>query len=685
MHPEILRNGPEDCPKCGMALEPIIPGEADSESRLLFDRFLLALFLCIPVVGLEMAPMISIQMPSGSWQPWVECILSIPVVFWCGAPIWAKGASSLVNGSLNMFSLIILGTGISFFYSLTLLLFVGKIVPVSTSGDYYFEASTVIMTLVLMGQWLEAKGRTKAGSALRELLDLTPPTALLLTKDGEMDLEVRIEDLKRGDLVRILPGGKIPADGLVVQGNGFVDESMLTGESLSAEKSPGSKVSAGTMNATGSLVIRVNHAGGETVLSQIISLVAQAQRSQAPIQHLADRVASIFVPLVMIVSLFTFCIWMIIGPRPHLEHALSTAVAVIIIACPCALGLATPMALIVGVGKAARNGILVRSATALQNLASANLLAIDKTGTLTEGIPRLISIRSAGKLSEEALLALAAGAELGSEHPLARSLLHFAKERGVVFSKPSSFQSFPGAGVSAVVDGESVLVGTPEFLAGQNVPTSFLDSMKLQPGEGMTSLAVGGRLEGAFFFRDAVRSSAKRMVRELKSLGIRLVILTGDRRSTAEAVANELGITDCYSELSPAGKAAHITAWKTEGYRTAMAGDGINDAPALASADTSIAMGGGADIAKETAGIILLHPSLDGVVSSIRISRAILKIIRENLFFAFAYNIIGIPVAAGILYPLHGILLNPMISAAAMSLSSVSVIVNSLRLRGSRL
>lgn len=685
MHPEILREKPGDCPKCGMALEPLIPTDDDSESITMAQRFWLSVVFGIPVVVLAMAPMLGMTLLEGSWTGWVECLLSIPVVFWCGASIWMKGFRSFVSRNLNMFSLITLGTGVAFLYSITMLVFGRDIVPGASTGDYYFEAATVIMALVLMGQWLEAKGRAKAGKALRELLDLTPSTALLIGKDGEGDREVPVAELQNGDRLRILPGGRIPADGVVLEGESAINESMLTGEPLPVEKSAGSTVSAGTMNASGSLVINVTGTGAGTALSQIISLVAQAQRSQAPIQQLADRVASIFVPIVIGISLITFMVWMIVGPEPRLFHSLTAAVAVIMIACPCALGLATPMALIVGIGRAARNGILVRSASALQNLASTNLLALDKTGTLTEGTPRVVSIRPLGEFTEQQLLTLAAGAEIGSEHPLARALLLHAQEQGIQIPKATTFEAFPGGGISAVVNGSNLLMGTPKFLSQRGVPTESLGAIHLQSGEGLVAMAVAGVPAGAFLFRDTIRPSAGKLIAELKRLGIRVATLTGDRTSTATTVAGELGIDECHAELSPADKADQFKAWKSAGYRTVMAGDGINDAPALAVADTAIAMGAGSDIAKETAGIILLKPSLEGIVTSIRLSRAILKVIRENLFFAFAYNILGIPIAAGLLYPLFGILLSPMISAAAMSLSSVSVITNSLRLRRMKL
>ncbi|KAB2639516.1 MAG: cadmium-translocating P-type ATPase [Verrucomicrobia bacterium] len=681
MHPEILQDKPGDCPMCGMALEPLIPSDDDSESTTLARRFWLSVALGSPVVMLAMAPMLGVTLLEGPWTGWVEFLLSIPVVCWCGASVWMKGFRSFASRNLNMFSLITLGTGVAFLYSVTMLVFGRVFVPGANSGDYYFEAATAIMVLVLMGQWLESKGRAKAGAALRELLDLTPAKALLVGKEGEADREVPIAEIQNGDRLRILPGGKIPTDGVVLEGESAIHESMLTGEPLPVEKSTGSIVSAGTINSSGSLVIRVTRTGAGMALSQIISLVAQAQRSHAPIQQLADHVASIFVPIVIGISVVTFTFWMIAGPEPLLLHALTAAVAVIMIACPCALGLATPMALIVGIGKAAGNGILVRSARALQNLATTDLIALDKTGTLTEGTPKVISIHPVAPYSEEQLLSLAAGAEQGSEHPLARSLMLHAQEREVQIPKATSFKAFPGGGIAAEVDGVRVLIGTTLFLSGHGVPTGPLDSIQLQQGEGLVAIAAEGVVAGAFLFRDTIRPTAKKLISELKRLGVRVAMLTGDRISTAMAVAGELGIDEFHAELSPAGKADQFKKWKVEGYRTTMAGDGINDAPALAVADTAIAMGAGSDIAKETAGIILLNPSLEGIISSIQLSRAILKVIRQNLFFAFAYNILGIPIAAGVLYPFFGILLSPMIAAAAMSLSSVSVIANSLRLR----
>lgn len=683
MHPEILVREPGDCPKCGMPLEPLLPenGE-DQESSLLARRFVLSVILGLPVFTLAMAPMLGLHLLPENSSDWVQLLLSLPVIFWCGGPIWVKGFRSFASRNLNMFSLITLGTGAAFLQSMAALFLThgaGGHGDKVHGGGLYFEAATVIIVLVLLGQWLESRGRTRAGSALRELLDLTPATALLVEENG--DRSVSVSDLSIGDRVRILPGEKLPSDGEVLEGWSSLDESMLTGEPLPVEKSAGSTVSAGTLNTSGSFIMRIGRTGAETALSQIIQLVAQAQRSQAPIQQLADRVAAIFVPIVLGIALVTFVAWMTLGSEPRFFHALTAAVSVLMIACPCALGLATPMAVTVGVGRAARHGILVRSAAALQNLAATDLLALDKTGTLTEGTPELRVITPLGTISEERLLALAAGAELGSEHPLARALVSHARNRGIAVPGAESFQAHPGGGISATVEGHRLLLGSSALLAREGVSTSPIDSVITDPGDGMVSMAVDGEAAGVFLFRDTIRPSAAALVERLQGMGIRVAMLTGDRESTALAVAGKLGITECHGGLSPAGKATQLVLWQQEGRHTAMAGDGVNDAPALAAAEAAIAMGAGSDIAKETAGIILLRPSLEGIVSSILLSRAILKTIRQNLFFAFAYNILGIPIAAGALYPFFGILLSPMIAAAAMSLSSVSVIANSLRLK----
>ena len=683
MHTEILREGPGDCPKCGMALELLIPtGAEDQESKLLGQKFWLSVILGVPVLLLAMAPMLGITLLPPFWSDWLECLLSLPVLFWCGAPIWSKGFRSFADRNLNMFSLITLGTAAAFLDSMVVLIQNGGGNQTMHPQGLYFDAATAIMVLVLLGQWLEARGRARTGSALRELLDLTPATARLV-QEGKEDREIPVSELHSGNHVRILPGDKIPADGTIVEGWSSVDESMLTGESLPAEKTSGSSLFAGTLNREGSFIMQLTRVGSETALAQIIHLVAQAQRSQAPIQQLADRVAAVFVPIVLGISALTFLGWMLFAHS--WTHALGSSVSVLMIACPCALGLATPMALAVGIGRAARHGILVRSAAALQNLASTTLLALDKTGTLTEGTPRILSIHPLGDFTEEHLLTLAAAAELGSEHPLAQAVIQCAKSRNLILPKATDFTAHPGGGISATVEGFCLLVGSIRFLREQGVPVQPLEQLVVSDGAGLVAVATNGVAAGASLVSDTIRPSAKNLLRDFKSLGVQIAMLTGDRESVARSVARELGITLWKADLTPAQKGEQLAQWKKEGYQTAMAGDGINDAPALAMADASIAMGAGSDIAKETAGIILLKPSLEGIAESLLLSRAILRTIRQNLFFAFAYNIIGIPIAAGLLYPWFGILLSPMLAAAAMSLSSVSVIANSLRIRSMRL
>ena len=675
MHPEVLADRAGDCPKCGMPLEPLIPdGGEDRESALIGRRTLIAALLSLPLFVIAMAPMAGIHLIPEALSGWVELILSLPVLFWCGAPIWAKGLASFARRSLNMFSLIVLGTGAAFLQSVTTLI-VGH-----GPHDLYFEAASTIMVLVLLGQWLEARGRARAGSSLRELLDLTPQKALLVTPEG--DREVSVSSLRPGNLVRILPGGKIPADGTITEGWSSIDESMLTGEPLPEEKQKGSRVSAGTLNRQGSFLFRVDSAGAGTLLSGIIATVAQAQRSRAPVQQLADRVASVFVPLVLVLSVITLICWILLAGDWGM--GLRSAVSVLLIACPCALGLATPMALMVGIGRAARHGILVRDAASLQYLSSATLLALDKTGTLTEGRPKLSGIHPVDPVTEPELLSLAASAERGSEHALARAVMRAAEERGISTNTVTAFTAWPGGGISARLDGREILLGSLSFLSERGIVTGNLESMAAQSSTGLIAVAVEGKPAGILTVEDTIRPSAPALLAELRSLDITAAMLTGDREETARAVSSQLGITLWKAGCSPQGKAEQLREWAADGYRTAMAGDGINDAPALAMASASIAMGAGSDIAKETAGLILLRPSLEGIVTSICLSRAILRTIRQNLLFAFGYNILGIPIAAGILYPFFGIQLSPMIAAAAMSLSSVSVIANSLRLRRMR-
>jgi Cu+-exporting ATPase len=672
MHPEILADGPGDCPKCGMPLEPLIPhGGEDQEAAVIGKQTLVAALFGLPLFLIAMAPMVGLHPLPERLSGWIELALSLPVLFWCGNPVWAKGFASFARRSLNMFSLIVLGTGAAFLQSVVTLL------QGHGTHGLYFEAASTIMVLVLLGQWLEARGRSRAGSALRELLDLTPPRALLVTPEG--DREVPVRDLRPGDLVRILPGEKMPADGTVSEGWSSVDESMLTGEPLPVEKEPGSRISAGTLNHQGSFLLRVDSAGAGTLLSGIIATVAQAQRSRAPVQQLADKAASVFVPVVLGVSIVTLIVWIVAGGGWVM--GLQSAVSVLLIACPCALGLATPMALMVGIGRAARHGILVRDAASLQNLSEATLLALDKTGTLTEGRPELTGVHPLVPFTESDLLSLTASAEQGSEHPLARAVLRAARDRGLPVTPATGFTAWPGGGISARLADREILIGSIPFLRDRGVPTADLESASSLSSGGLIAVAIGDKPAGILTVADTIRPSAAALIEELRSLGITAAMLTGDRAEAAREVAEHLGITLWKAGCSPQEKAAQLQAWTAGGYRTAMAGDGINDAPALATASASIAMGAGSDIAKETAGLILLRPSLEGIVASIRLSRAILRTIRQNLLFAFAYNILGIPIAAGILYPFFGLLLSPMIAAAAMSLSSVSVIANSLRLR----
>jgi P-type Cu+ transporter len=676
MHPEILSDRPGDCPKCGMPLELLVPdGRDDREALLLGRRTLTAILLSLPLLLLAMAPMTGLPLIPERFLGWTEFALCLPVLFWSGAPIWTKGVASFARGSLNMFSLIVLGTGAAFVQSVISLL-QDSLVGHGTHG-LYFEAAAMIMTLVLLGQWLEARGRARAGSALRELLDLTPPLALIVTPEG--DREVPVSELRSGDLVRIFPGGKIPADGIVVEGWSSIDESMLSGEPLPVEKQTGSPVSAGTLNRQGCFLLRVEQSGGGTLLSGIIATVARAQRSRAPVQQLADRVAAVFVPIVLGVALITLLLWIVLGGGWAM--GLKSAVSVLLIACPCALGLATPMALTVGIGRAARHGVLVRDAASLQNLESADLIALDKTGTLTEGRPVLDAILPLAPFSANDLLEFTAAAEQNSEHPGAHAILAAAKERGLTLGAAEGFTAWPGGGISAQVHGRSLLAGSMAFLRERGIATEALEPLAVGTSSGLIAVAVDHQPAGILMVRDRIRPDAKALVEEL---GITTAMLTGDREETARAVAEKLGITLWKSGCSPQGKADQLTAWNNEGRRTAMAGDGINDAPALAVASASIAMGAGSDIAKETAGIILLRPSLKGIVASVRLSRAILRTIRQNLFFAFGYNLLGVPIAAGILYPWTAMTLSPMIAAAAMSLSSVSVIANSLRLRRMR-
>jgi len=698
MHPEIVRPGPGSCPICGMALEPrtmTLNQEENPELRDMRHRLWFSLVLTLPLAGIDMLHMMP-GMPvqhllPGASLPWLELLLATPVVLWGGWPFFQRGWASLVNRSTNMFTLIAMGTGVAYAYS-----FVGTILPqlfppalrtMNGRPPVYFEAAAAITTLVLLGQVLELRARSHTSHAIRALLDLSPKTARLLKADGS-EADVALEQVQRGDRLRVRPGEKMPVDGLVLEGSSSVEESMITGESFPVEKGPGTRVLGATVNGNGTLVMRAERVGSETLLAQIVQLVSQAQRSRAPIQRLADRVSGYFVPAVVAIAVITFIAWFLLGPEPRLAKALVNAVAVLIIACPCALGLATPMAIMVGTGRGARAGVLIKNAEALEVLEKVDTLVVDKTGTLTEGKPTLTTIVALGWLEEPTLVRLVASLERGSEHPLASALIRAAEEQKLTMSEARDFHYVPGKGVSGIVDGKAVLVGTERLLSDSGIPTSELESRaESLRNEGQTTIfvAIDGKLAGILGVADPVKAGAPEAIRELKSQGMNILMLTGDNRATAQAVARKLGIEEVEAEVLPERKSEVIASLQKKGRIVAMAGDGINDAPALAQAHVGIAMGTGTDVAMESGGVTLVKGDLAGMVRARNLSRAVMRNIRQNLFFAFVYNSLGVPVAAGVLYPLFGILLSPVVAAAAMSFSSVSVITNSLRLRHVRL
>ena len=698
MHPEIVRPGPGSCPICGMALEPrtmTLNQEENPELRDMRHRLWFSLVLTLPLAGIDMLHMMP-GMPvqhllPGASLPWLELLLATPVVLWGGWPFFQRGWASLVNRSTNMFTLIAMGTGVAYAYS-----FVGTILPqlfppalrtMNGRPPVYFEAAAAITTLVLLGQVLELRARSHTSHAIRALLDLSPKTARLLKADGS-EADVALEQVQRGDRLRVRPGEKMPVDGLVLEGSSSVDESMITGESFPVEKGPGTLVIGATVNGNGALVMRAERVGSETLLAQIVRLVSQAQRSRAPIQRLADRVSGYFVPAVVAIAVITFIAWFLLGPEPRLAKALVNAVAVLIIACPCALGLATPMAIMVGTGRGARAGVLIKNAEALEVLEKVDTLVVDKTGTLTEGKPTLTTIVALGWLEDPTLVRLVASLERGSEHPLASALIRAAEEQKLTMSEARDFHYVPGKGVSGIVDGKAVLVGTERLLSDSGIPTSELESRaESLRNEGQTTIfvAIDGKLAGILGVADPVKAGAPEAIRELKSQGVNILMLTGDNRATAQAVARKLGIEEVEAEVLPERKSEVIASLQKKGRIVAMAGDGINDAPALAQAHVGIAMGTGTDVAMESGGVTLVKGDLAGMVRARYLSRAVMRNIRQNLFFAFVYNSLGVPVAAGVLYPLFGILLSPVVAAAAMSFSSVSVITNSLRLRHVRL
>lgn len=696
MHPQVRQAGPGNCPICGMALEPLVATESEEGSPELRDmqrRLALGAVLTAPVFALEMGGHVFDihHLVAQQVSNWVQLALATPVVLWAGWPFFARGAASVGNRSLNMFTLIALGTGAAWLYSLVATLLPGLFPPALRNEDgavaVYFEAAAVITVLVLLGQVLELRAREKTSGAIRSLLALAPRTAVRVHAAGA-DETVPVDAVQVGDLLRVRPGEKVPVDGVLTEGRGNVDESMVTGEPVPVAKSAGSKVTAGTMNQTGGFVLRAERVGADTLLAQIVHMVAAAQRSRAPIQRMADRVAAWFVPAVLLLALLTFAAWLTWGPAPAFSYALVTSVAVLIIACPCALGLATPMSIMVGVGKGAQHGILVRDAQALEKMEKVDTLVVDKTGTLTQGRPKVVHLETTERFSAEEVLHRLASVERASEHPLALAIVSAAQERKLVLSAVSGFDSPVGKGVVGTVDGVDVVCGSARFLAEHGIATAPLEAAAEQQRRAAATVifvGLGGRLAGFVAIADPVKKTTPQALRELKAVGMRIVMLTGDGQTTAEAVGRQLGIDEVVADVLPQDKAAIVQRLQAEGRTVGMAGDGVNDAPALAQATVGIAMGTGTDVAMESAGITLLHGDLLGIVRARVLSRATMRNIRQNLLLSFAYNVAGIPLAAGLLYPFLGLLLSPVVAAAAMALSSVSVIANALRLRRLRL
>ena len=678
MHPDVRQQGPGSCPKCGMALEPetvTLDDAPDTELKDMIRRFLASALLTLPLLYMTMGMHMS--------SPWLQLALATPVVLWGGWPFFVRGWDSVISKNLNMFTLIALGTGASYIYSLA--------ITAQGQKDVYFESAAVITTLVLLGQVLELKARAQTGKAMRALLDLAPKTAHIIHADGS-EADTPLAEVQKGDLLRVRPGEKVPVDGVIIEGSSAIDQSMLTGEPMPVEKTSGDKVIGATINGTGSFVMRAERVGAETMLAQIVDMVSKAQRSRAPIQRLADIVAGWFVPAVVLIALATAVVWLFYGPEPKIAHALVNAVAVLIIACPCALGLATPMSIMAGTGRGARAGILIKNAEAIETLEKVDTLVIDKTGTLTEGKPKLVSIVTASGFDEATVLRLAASLERGSEHPLATAIVRGATEnfvRGaadkkIALAPVKDFQSLTGKGVMGIVEGRHVALGNIVFLKSLSIPADTLqdkaDALR-QKGQTVMFIGIDGRAAGFLAVADPIKETTPEALRLLKESGLRIIMLTGDNQTTAEAVARKLVITELEAGVTPERKGAIISELQAKRRKVAMAGDGINDAPALAQADVGIAMGTGTDVAMESAGITLVKGDLMGIVRARRLSQATMRNIRQNLFFAFIYNALGIPLAAGVLYPHFGLQLSPMIASAAMSLSSVSVIVNALRLR----
>jgi P-type Cu+ transporter len=697
MHPEVRRTKPGPCPLCGMALEPegVATEEDTSELDDMTRRFWVSAALSLPLFIYAMADMLPGAplhglLPEGAAQ-WIQLLLATPVVLWGGWPFLVRGVQSLRTMNLNMFTLIALGVSVAYLFSLVATI-APSIFPPAFRGHggavpVYYEAAAVITTLVLLGQVLELRARSQTSGAIRALLELAPPTAHRIRDNGDEE-EISVEDVAEGDRLRVRPGEKVPVDGVVAEGKSAVDEAMITGEPMPVEKGPGDAVTGGTINGTGGFVMKATRVGKDTLLSQIVHMVAEAQRSRAPIQRLADLVAGWFVPAVILVAVVSFAVWALFGPEPALAFALVNAVSVLIIACPCALGLATPMSIMVGTGKGAQHGVLIKNAEALEILEKVDTIVVDKTGTLTEGKPKLTLVKAAEGVSEEELLSAAAGVEAASEHPLAQAIIAGARERGVEVPPAEDFRSVTGEGAEAKVGGRPVAIGNDKMMARAGAdPSAFAAASDEARAEGRTVMfvAVDGRLAGIVGVADPIKETTPEAIRALHDAGVRVVMLTGDNRKTAEAVAKKIGIDEIHANVSPEDKNRIIRELQEAGAKVAMAGDGVNDAPALAQADVGIAMGTGTDVAMESAGVTLVKGDLNGVARARTLSHATMRNIRQNLFFAFIYNAAGVPIAAGVLYPFFGVLLSPMIAAAAMSLSSVSVIGNALRLRNLKL
>ena len=697
MHLEVEQQGPGSCPMCGMALEPKeITADAgdDGELRYMNRRFWVSLVMTVPVVILAMGPLFGLpleHLATARTLGWVELLLATPIVLWGGWPFFVRGWQSLLTRHLNMFTLIGLGVGVAYVYSLIATIF-PDIFPAEFRGAdgevaVYFEAAAVIIVLVLLGQMMELRARSQTGAAIRALLGLAPKTARRINADGQEE-DIPLDQVQLGDRLRIRPGEKVPTDGTIVDGTSSINESMVTGESIPIAKNAGDRVIGATVNGTGSLIMKAERVGSETLLAQIVQMVAEAQRSRAPIQKLADQVAGYFVPTVIGIAVITFITWALIGPEPRLAHALINAVAVLIIACPCALGLATPMSIMVATGKGATQGVLFKNAEAIEVMRKIDTLVVDKTGTLTEGKPKLISLQTIAGGDEKRLLLLAASLERGSEHPLAESIVAGAEERKIVLQGAESFNSLTGKGVTGQVDGQTVALGNQALLDELGIKADILvkraEELRAE-GQTVMFVAVDGNIAGLIGVADPVKETTPEAIRQLHEAGLHIVMLTGDNRTTAEAVAKRLGIDELVAEVLPDQKAAEIKRLQAAGRKVAMAGDGVNDAPALAQAEVGIAMGTGTDVAMASAGVTLVKGDLRGIIRARKLSQVTMTNIRQNLFFAFAYNALGVPIAAGVLYPVFGLLLSPMIAAAAMSFSSVSVVSNALRLRGTNL